>query len=73
MNIIEIGQQYQLLYFKDDKWIEHKTLITEYNYLDIDSVPSGTVYWTRNLNKGKEELPFFYRGDKQIFINQYMQ
>lgn len=73
MNIIEIGQQYQLLYFKDDKWIEHKTLITEYNYLDIDSVPSGTVYWIRNLNKGKEELPFFYRGGKQIFINQYMQ
>lgn len=72
MNIIEAGQQYQLLYFKESRWVEHKTLTSVYNYLDIDSVPSGTVYWLRNLDKGKEELPFFYKDGKQIFINQYM-
>ena len=71
--MIEPGQLYRLLYFKDGKWIEHQTLVSEYNYLDFDSVPAGTVYWLRNLDKGKEELPFFYEDGKQIFINEYMQ
>ena len=73
LNMIEPGQRYRLLYFKDGKWIEHQTLVSEYNYLDFDSVPAGTVYWLRNLDKGKEELPFFYEDGKQIFINEYMQ
>lgn len=73
LNIIEPGQRYQLLYFKDGKWVEHETLVSDYNYLDFDSVPAGTIYWLRNLDKGKEELPFFYENGKQIFINQYMQ
>ena len=73
LNMIEPGQRYRLLYFKDGKWIEHKTLLSEYNFLDLDSVPAGTIYWLRNLDKGKEELPFFYEKGKQIFINEYMQ
>lgn len=73
LNMIEPGQRYQLLYFRDGEWIEHETLVPEYNYLDFDSVPAGTIYWLRNLDKGKEELPFFYENGKQIFINQYMQ
>lgn len=73
LNMIESGHRYRLLYFKDGNWIEHQTLVSEYNYLDFDSVPAGTVYWLRNLDKGKEELPFFYEDGQQIFINEYMQ
>lgn len=69
-NVIESGQRYQLLYFREGRWVEHRTLVSEYNYLDIDSVPAGTVYWLRNLDKGKEELPFFYEKGEQTFVNQ---
>ena len=71
--MIEPGQRYQLLYFQNGKWMEHATVVSEYNYVDFDSVPAGTVYWLRNLDKGNEELPFFYEGGKQVFINQYLK
>ena len=70
MNIIESGHRYQLLYFIDSKWVEYKTFVAEYNYLDIDSVPAGTIYWLKNLDEGKEELPFFYKDGAQVFVNQ---
>ena len=73
LNMIEPGQRYQLLYFQNGKWMEHATVVSEYNYVDFDSVPAGTVYWLRNLDKGNEELPFFYEGGKQVFINQYLK
>ena len=72
INIIEPKCNYQLLYFKNNQWIKHKNITSEYNYLDIDSIPANTIYWLRNLDKGKEELPFFYKNCKQIFINQYI-
>lgn len=72
MNTIEPGNHYQLLYYANRRWIEFKNINSEYNFLDIDSVPSNTIYWLRNLDKGKEELPFFYKNGKQIFINEYM-
>lgn len=69
-NGIEPNNNYQLLYYDKDRWVEHKTVRSKYNYLDFDSVPSGTIYWLRNLDQGKEELPFFYRKNKQIFLSQ---
>lgn len=72
MNVIEPKEHYQLLYYKCGEWIKLSDYTSKYNYLDIDSVPEGTIYWLRNLDKGKEELPFFYKKGKQIFINQYM-
>lgn len=73
INIIEPNCNYKLLYFKDNQWIEYQNITSEYNYLDIDSIPANTIYWLRNLDKGKEELPFFYKNGKQIFINQCIQ
>lgn len=72
MNIIEPGHRYKLLYYKNGKWKEHQTLVSAFNYLDFENVPAGTIYWLRNLDKGKEELPFLYEDGKQIFINEYM-
>lgn len=72
MNAIEPGNHYQLLYYNNQHWIELKNINSEYHFLDIDSVPSNTIYWLRNLDKGKEELPFFYKNGRQIFINEYM-
>lgn len=72
MNGIEPGKHYQLLYYNNRRWIEFKNINPEYHFLDIDSIPSNTIYWLRNLDEGKEELPFFYEDGKQIFINEYM-
>ncbi|WP_455586330.1 hypothetical protein [Bacteroides sp.] len=72
INIVEPNYHYQLLYFNGKEWIEHKTIISKYNFIDVDSVPKNTIYWLRNLDKGKEELPFFYEQGKQVFINQYL-
>ena len=69
-NIVVNGDKYELLYFKEGKWIHFNTQKAKYNYLDFSNVPSGTLYWLKNLNRGKEELPFFYIKEKQIFINQ---
>lgn len=68
-NEIEPDNNYLLLYYDQGKWVEHATARSTYNYLDFDSVPSGTIYWLRNLNEGKEELPFFFHKEQQIFIN----
>ena len=61
-----------LLYYQNNQWVEFKEVISEYNFLDIDSVPANTIYWLMNLDKGKEELPFFYRNGRQVFINEFM-
>lgn len=68
-NEIEPDNNYLLLYYDQGKWVEHATARSTYNYLDFDSVPGGTIYWLRNLNEGKEELPFFFHKGQQIFIN----
>lgn len=70
MNVIEPKEHYQLLYYKCGEWIKLSDYTSKYNYLDIDSVPEGTIYWLRNLDKGKEELPFFIRrGNKYLSIS----
>lgn len=69
-NGIEPNNNYLLLYYDQGKWVEHATAYSTYNYLDFYSVPSGTIYWLRNLDQGKEELPFFFHKGQQVFINQ---
>lgn len=69
-NGIEPNNTYQLLYYDKGNWVEHSIIRSVYNYLDFDAVPSGTIYWLRNLSQGKEELPFFYKEGKQVFINE---
>lgn len=69
-NGIEPGNEYQLLYYDNGSWVEHSKTVAAYNYIDVGSVPSGTMYWLRNLTTGKEELPFFYSDGKQIFISE---
>lgn len=71
-NIVEPDCRYQLLYYKDGEWIVHQTQTANHNYVDFENLPGSTIYWLRNLDKGKEELPFFYEDGKQIFINDFL-
>jgi hypothetical protein len=67
-NMINVGDTYELFYFDND-WKSMGKLKADNNYLTFKNVPSKTIYWLRNLNKGKEELSFFYINGEQIFIN----
>ncbi|MFC4871192.1 hypothetical protein [Negadavirga shengliensis] len=69
-NSITKGNRYVLLYF-DEHWKALDTLTAEFNYLKYDNVPSGTLYWIRNLDEGKEEQAFVYENDQQRFINNF--
>ena len=66
-NHIVTGHRYQLYYW-DNGWKNAGSKIARYNYLQFDNVPQGCLYWLRNLSTGNEELPFFYRDGKQLFI-----
>lgn len=66
-NHIVIGNLYQLFYW-DNGWKSAGTKRARYNFLQFDNVPRNRVYWLRNLTEGNEELPFFYRDGKQLFI-----
>ena len=66
-NCIEIGDEYELLYWHDNNWKSlGKKKATE-NQLVYDAVPSGGLYVIRNHTKGKEERIFTYEDEKQVW------
>lgn len=67
-NGIVAGNRYKLYYY-DKEWKEKGEQTAEYNYLDFDELPTGTIYWLQNLNGGKEELAFIYANNRQVFLN----
>src|SRR5690606_20742756 len=67
-NGINPGDKYRLYYHDGMDWRLHGTKTAKYNYILYENVPSATIYWLKNITKGKEELPFFYENDKQTFI-----
>lgn len=67
-NRINVGDTYELLYY-DEGWKTHAKQRAVYNFLNFSQVPSGTIYWLRNLTKGKEEMAFIYKDGKQLFVN----
>lgn len=67
-NRITRGHLYELLYY-DKGWVSFAKKKAAFNALEFTDVPEGTMYWLRNLTKGKEELPFMYIDGKQVFVN----
>jgi hypothetical protein len=68
-NGIIIGDRYELLYY-DNKWISAGITTATTNQVQYNHVPSNTLYWLRNLDRGKEEQAFLYQNGQQIFINE---
>ena len=58
---------YQLLYW-DNGWKTIGSKMARYNYIEFNNVPLNKIYWLRDITEGKEELPFFYENNKQLFI-----
>ncbi|GGC22238.1 hypothetical protein GCM10011386_12720 [Parapedobacter defluvii] len=68
-NGIVPGDTYELLYF-DKHWISAGITLASTNSLTFKNIPANTLYWLRNLDRGREEQAFLYNGERQIFINE---
>lgn len=65
-NDIEIGDEYELLYW-DDQWKSLGKKKAETNTIIFDDVPQNALLWLRDLTKGREERPFTYSEGRQIW------
>lgn len=65
-NGIVPGDTYELFYW-DGEWVSAGKRVADCKYLIYSGIPSGTLYWLRNLTKGHEERIFTYANDCQIW------
>ena len=65
-NEIVPGEKYQLRYW-DNEWKTTPERVADDYYMTWENVPSGALFWLRNLTKGKEERIFTYENGKQIW------
>lgn len=66
-NCIEIGDEYELRYWKSNKWKVLGRKIADSNILTFSEMPTGGLYVLSDLTKGHEERIFTYEGDEQIW------
>lgn len=66
-NGIQGGDRYQLLYWDGD-WKSIGLVRASHEYVTFHNIPKGKLYWLRNLDRGKEEMPFVVDGEEQKFI-----
>ena len=66
-NFILIGDRYELLYWYHGEWLSAGTQKATADSLTFHGVPTQSLYWLRDLTKGKEERPFTYDNEKQIW------
>lgn len=68
-NFIHLGDTYELFYQNGVKgWISLGKQVADTTFLLYENIPEKALLWLHNLNRGKEERPFFMDGDKQIFL-----
>jgi len=66
-NNIRPGDTYELLYYSNDQWLSAGIQTADTTLLHYEKVPANTLYWLRNHTRGKEERPFTYENDKQVW------
>lgn len=65
-NTITPGHTYTLLYW-DGEWNICGQATAKYQYLQFKNVPANKLYWLRDITEGQEEMPFYFRNNKQEF------
>jgi hypothetical protein len=68
-NNIRLGDEYELLYW-DDRWHSLGKWVAEKGVLEYKNVPVGVLLWLRNHTRGREERPFIYIDETQLFIGE---
>ena len=66
-NDITPGDIHEFLYWGDDGWVSLGTQVANDIKLVYENIPKNTVYWVRNLSRGKDERIFTYENGKQIW------
>lgn len=67
LNIIEIGDQYELFYF-DYGWQSLGKKIAEDNFIIFDKVPDRSLLLLKDLTKGQEERIFMMLNGEQLWF-----
>lgn len=66
-NCIEIGDDYELVYWGDNRWKSLGRQKAEKAYLTFPDCPLGALYLLHNHTKGREERIFTYEDGKQVW------
>lgn len=66
-NTIDIGDEYELFYWSDHRWTSLGRQVATTVQLNYEQIPSGALYFLKNLTKGKEERIFTYVNGEQVF------
>ena len=66
-NGVEIGDEYELVYWKDGNWSLLGTQVATSNVLTFKNVPSGGLYVLRDKTKGHEQRIFTYEKGEQVW------
>lgn len=69
-NWIRIGDIYELYYNINGKWVSLGVKVAKSGMLTYNNIPTGALLYLHNINRGEEELPFFFENGNQIFISQ---
>ncbi len=55
------GDVYELYYWHDGKWNLHQRKMAEHVYIDFTDVPSGALYYIKDISRGKQNRTFVYK------------
>lgn len=67
-NNIFPNMNYELFYWDNDNgWLSAGKQHSLKNYLIYRNMPNNTLFWLRNLDKGKQERIFTYENNKQVW------
>ena len=66
-NCIEVGDEYELVYWTNGTWKGLATVKAKENILKLKNMPSNGLYVLKNLTKGHEERIFTYEDGKQVW------
>ena len=66
-NCVEIGDEYELSYWKNGDWQLLGAQVAKSNVLTFKGVPSGGQYILRDKTKGVEERIFTYEKGEQVW------
>lgn len=67
-NAVNEGDTYALYYFCKGEWMMFELQKAENNFVDFHNVPACGLYLLKDINSGKEELPFTYSKQGQHWI-----
>lgn len=67
MNSVQSNNNYELLYWNNEKFISLGKKIATDTIIEFNNVPKNSVLWLRNLDVGKEERIFTWENGKQVW------